>query len=80
MGRDLLRFALLRHLQYEVALTQKVSPETLIAELQKVEASIFIHKETQDRYRVPSVFSQTAQKIYRAVGLKRSLDATIYQP
>ena len=73
-------FALLRHLQYEVALTQKVSPETLIAELQKVEASIFIHKETQDRYRVPSVFSQTAQKIYRAVGLKRSLDATIYQP
>jgi transposase len=71
-------FALLRHLQYRVALTQKISPEIIIEELLQVQASIHIHKRTKDLYRVPGKFSNTARKIYKALELSRSEDATVY--
>lgn len=71
-------FALLRHLQYRVALTQKISPETIIEELLQVQASIHIHKRTKDLYRVPGKFSNTARKIYKALDLSRAEDATVY--
>lgn len=71
-------FAVLRHLQYRVALTQKISPEIIIEELLQVQASIHIHKRTKDLYRVPGFFSNTARKIYKAFGITRSEDASVY--
>jgi transposase len=71
-------FSVLRHLQYRVNLTQKVSIDTILDELMNVQASIYIHKRTKDRYRVPSSYSNNARKIYKAFELERSLDATIY--
>lgn len=71
-------FSVLRHLQYRVALTQKISPEIIIEELLQVQASIHIHKRTKDLYRVPGYFSNTARKIYKTLGITRSEDASIY--
>lgn len=71
-------FAILRHLQYRIALTQKISPEIIIEELLQVQASIHIHKRTKDLYRVPGYFSNTARKIYKAMDITRSEDATVY--
>lgn len=71
-------FAVLRHLQYRVALTQKISPEIIIEELLQIQASIHIHKRTKDLYRVPGYFSNTARKIYKAIDVNRSEDATVY--
>ena len=73
-------FSVLRHLQYRINLTQKISIETILDELMNVEASIYIHKRTKDRYRVPGTYSNNARKIYKTLGLERSLDATTYQP
>lgn len=71
-------FALLRHLQYRVALTQKISPEAIIEELMQVQASIYMHDRTKDLYRVPGSFSNIARKIYKTFSIDRSENATIY--
>jgi hypothetical protein len=71
-------FSVLRHLQYRINLTQKISIDTVLDELMNVEASIYVHKKTKDRYRVPGCYSNNARKIYKAFELERSLDATIY--
>ena len=71
-------FAVLRHLQYRVALTQKISPEIIIEELLQVQASIHIHKRTKDLYRLPGHFSNLARKIYKAFDITRSEDANVY--
>jgi transposase len=68
-------YALLRHLQYRVSITQKISINVIIEELMAVQASIYVHKETGDRYRVPGKFSHNAAKIYKAFNLTRGLDA-----
>jgi transposase len=73
-------FALIRQIEYRVKLTKKLSPARIIEELNGVQASIYVHKQTKDRYRVPGVFRSDARKIYQAVGLDRKLDAHIYQP
>jgi len=73
-------FSVLRHLQYRVNLTQKLSVDSILEELLNVQASIYIHKRTQDRYRVPGTFTNEARKIYKAFSLERSLDAAIYWP
>jgi len=52
--------------------------DNIIEELLSVQASIHIHKQTKDKYRLPGSLSQKAGKIYRTFGIKRSLDATIY--
>ena len=71
-------FSVLRHLQYRVNLTQKISIDEILDELLNVQASIYIHKKTKDRYRVPGSFSNNARKIYKTFNLERSLDATVY--
>lgn len=71
-------FSVLRHLQYKVTLTQKISPAVIIEELMQVQASIHVHKKTGDYYRVPGKFTNTARKIYKALGLERNLDAVPY--
>jgi len=71
-------FSVLRHLQYRVNLTQKISIDTILDELLNVQASIHVHKKTKDRYKLPGHFSQNAAKIYKTFGLERSLDAAVY--
>jgi transposase len=71
-------FSVLRHLQYEVRLTQKVSPDEIMHELLNVQSSIYIHKETKDRYRVPGKTSHKASKIYKALGLTRTKSPSVY--
>ncbi len=71
-------FAVLRHLQYRINLTQKVSINDILDELLNVQSSIHIHKKTKDRYRLPGFLSHTARKIYKSFGKERSLDAEVY--
>jgi transposase len=73
-------FSVLRHLQYRINLTQKISIDTILDELMNVQASIYMHKKTKDQYRVPSCYSNNARKIYKTFGLERSLDATVHLP
>jgi transposase len=68
-------YALLRHLQYRVSITTKISINAIIEELIAVQASIYVHKETGDRYRVPGKFGHNAAKIYKIFNLTRNLDA-----
>lgn len=73
-------FSLVRVLEYLLKLTQKISINTVIEELLSVQSSIYVHKETKDLYKLPGKFSHVAAKIYKAVGLKRNLNAQIYTP
>ncbi len=73
-------FAVLRNLQYQVTLRQKVSIEVILSELLHVQSSIHVHKLTKDLYKMPGNFSNTARKIYKALDLERSVDASIYLP
>ena len=71
-------FSLLRHLQYQVNLTQKVSIDRVLDELLNVQSSIHCHKRTGDLYRLPGHFSHDSRKIYKAMNIERSLDAEPY--
>lgn len=73
-------FSVLRHLQYRINLTQKISIDTILDELMNVQASIYVHKKTKDHYRVPGSYSNNARKIYKTFGLARSLDAAVHLP
>jgi transposase len=71
-------FSILKQLQYRVNLTQKISVNEILDELLNVQASIYIHKKTKDKYRVPGYLSNKARKIYKTFNLERSLDASVY--
>lgn len=73
-------FAMLRHLEYRVNLTQKISVEMILEELTYVQASIHKHRKTRDLYRVPGYLNNNARKIYKAFGITRSQDAEVYLP
>jgi transposase len=73
-------FAILKHLQYRVSLTQKISVEDIIETLLDTQSSIHIHKVTKDRYRIPGHVSHKISKIYKALGMTRSQNAEIYLP
>lgn len=68
-------FAVLRHMEYTVRLTQKLSPQGIIDELMQVQSSLYTDVVTQKRYRLPSKFSHKASKIYRAFQLQRNQKA-----
>ena len=68
-------FAVLRQLEYRVKLLKKLSPAVIIEELNSVQSSIFVHKITKDRYRIPGNFSHEARKIYNAIGVERDQNA-----
>lgn len=72
-------FSVLRHMQYKINLTKKISIDSILDELMNVQASIYIHKHTKDRYRVPSYYSNNARKIYKLFNINRSVDAEIYR-
>jgi transposase len=73
-------FSVLRHLQYRVNLTQKISIDSILDELLNVQASIHVHKKTNDKYRVPGYLTHNARKIHKAFELERSEDACVYWP
>lgn len=68
-------FAVVRQLEYRTRLVKKLSIDSIIEELSSVQSSIYIHKGTKDRYRVPGKFSNEARKIYNALGINRQEDA-----
>ena len=58
-------FSLLRHLQYQVNLTQKVSIDRILDELLNAQSSIHRHKRNGDLYRLLGHFSHDSRKIYK---------------
>ena len=65
-------FTCVRHLEYRVNLQyKKLSPEVIRQELIHVQGSILKHKETNQRYFLPSKTGVHAQKIYSIMNLKR---------
>lgn len=68
-------FAIVRQLEYRTRLCKKLSIDSIIEELCSVQSSIYVHKYTKDRYRVPGKFSNEARKIYSALGVYRQEDA-----
>jgi transposase len=74
-------FALMRHLEYRIKITQKkLSPREILEALNSVQASILVHKKTKDRYKLPAPLKANARTIYQAFSIKRSQDAQIYIP
>jgi len=70
-------FSVLRHMEYQVKLTQKISLEAMLDELTHVQASFYRHVPTGKIYRMPGKFSQNASKIYKAFQVKRNNHAQV---
>ena len=64
-------FGVLRHMEYIVNLTQKISPQFILEELMEVQSSVLKDTLTGKLYRMPGRFSQTASKIYKAFNIIR---------
>ena len=64
-------FSVLRHMEYVVNLTQKITPKVMIDELMNVQASLLRHTPTGKMYRLPGKFSHNAAKIYKAFHIER---------
>ena len=71
-------FALLKQIEYRAAIRQKISPISIVDNLLSVQASILKHKKTGDLYRLPGAMTLEATKLYKAFGIKRSIDAALY--
>lgn len=72
-------FAIIRQLQYRIKIAQEeFSVDKIRETLLSVQSSILVHKKTNDYYRMPGKFSHTASKIYRAVGVTRDSDVSVY--
>jgi transposase len=67
-------FAVVRQLEYRVRLLKKLSIRCIIEELNSVQSSVYVHKVTKDKYRMPGSFSHAARKIYAAIGVQRQSD------
>lgn len=70
-------FSVLRHMEYTVKLTQKISLEVMLDELTHVQASYYRHTPTGKLYRMPGKFSHNASKIYKAFQIQRSNHAQV---
>ena len=71
-----LAFALMRHLEFRVALQQeKISMNEMRAALWRVQSSYLREDGTENRYRLPSAVSVTARKLYQVMGIKRTQTA-----
>lgn len=71
IGLCYMAFSVLRHMEYRVRLTQKISPEVMIDELLNVQASLYRHMPTGKLYRMPGKFTNHASKIYKAFQIER---------
>lgn len=70
-------FSVLRNMEYQVKLTQKISLETMIDELTQVQASYYRHTQTGTMYRMPGKFTHNAAKIYKSFQIQRNNHAQI---
>jgi transposase len=70
-------FSILRHMEYQVLLTQKISLNTMIDELTHVQASFYRHIPTGKMYRMPGKFTQNASKIYKTFQIQRNNNAQV---
>jgi transposase len=70
-------FSLLRHMEYHIKLTQKISLDVMLDELTHVQASFYRHTPTGKVYRMPGKFTQNASKIYKAFQLQRNNNAQV---
>lgn len=78
IGICYLAFALTRHAQQRIKLAQQaMSVERIRAALHGVQGSMLEHTKTHAKYRMPSVFSQDAARIYKAFGLSRDLAPSV---
>lgn len=69
-------FALMRHLEFRVALQQeKISMNEMRESLWRVQSSYLREENTENRYRLPSAMSVTARKLYQVMDLKRTQTA-----
>lgn len=67
-----LAFALMRHLEFRVALQQeKISMTDMRTALWRVQSSYLREEGTENRYCLPSALSVTARKLYQTMGIKR---------
>jgi transposase len=64
-------FSVLRHMEYVVNLTQKISPQFILEELMEVQSSILKDTSTGKQYRMPGRFSHIASKIYKAFSIAK---------
>lgn len=71
-------FCLLKQIEYRAAITQKISSISIVDALLSVQSSILKHKRTGDFYRLPGAMKLEATKLYKAFGIKRSIDAEVY--
>jgi transposase len=72
-------FAILKLIQYKVALTQpRYSIANIMETMISVQSSIHVHKKTKDKYKIPGNMSHEASALYKAFGIHRSLDASIH--
>ncbi len=71
-------FALLKQIEYKVALTQKISVTNIMELLLGVQSSILKHRKTGDLYRLPGSMKLEATKIYKAFHMKRDPMPEIY--
>lgn len=72
-------FAVLKLIQYKVSLTQpRYSIINILETMLSVQSSIHVHKKTKDKYKIPGNMSHEASALYKAFGVHRSLDASIY--
>lgn len=68
-----LAFALMRHLEFRVAIQQeKISMNEIRGELWRVQSSYLREDGTENRYRLPSAMSVVARKLYQVMGIKRT--------
>jgi len=70
-------FSVLRNMEYQIKLTQKISLETMIDELTQVQASYYRHTQTGTVYRMPGKFTHNAAKIYKAFQIHRNNHAQV---
>lgn len=70
-------FSVLRHMEYHIKLTQKISLDVMLDELMHVQASYYRHGPTGKLYRMPGKFSQNASKIYKSFQVERNNHAQV---
>lgn len=73
-------FTVLRHMEYQIKLTQKISVNTMLDELMQVQASYYRHTPTNRLYRMPGKFTHTASKIYKSFQVQRRNHAQVVIP
>ena len=65
-------FSVLRNMEYQIKLTQKISLDVMLDELMHVQASFYRHISTGKAYRMPGKFTHNASKIYKAFQIQRN--------